>query len=39
MALEMLDLTYLTFGMLIFGSATGLQILVARRKGEMTNCN
>ena len=27
-------LTYLTFGMLIFGSATGIQILVARRKGE-----
>ena len=27
-------LTYLTIGMAIFGSATGLQILVARRKGE-----
>ncbi len=27
-------LTYLTFGMLIFGSATGIQILVARRHGE-----
>lgn len=27
-------LTYLTFGMLIFGSSTGIQILVARRNGE-----
>jgi putative MATE family efflux protein len=27
-------LIYLTFGMLIFGSATGIQILVARRHGE-----
>ncbi|MDE0918224.1 MAG: MATE family efflux transporter, partial [Flavobacteriales bacterium] len=27
-------LIYLTFGMLIFGSATGIQILVARRNGE-----
>ena len=27
-------LTYLTFGMVIFGSATGIQILVARRHGE-----
>jgi len=27
-------LTYLTFGMVIMGSATGIQILVARRHGE-----
>ena len=27
-------LVYLTFGMVIFGSATGIQILVARRHGE-----
>jgi MATE family multidrug resistance protein len=27
-------LTYLTLGMVIFGSATGIQILVARRHGE-----
>lgn len=27
-------LTYLTFGMLILGSSTGIQILVARRHGE-----
>ena len=27
-------LTYLTFGMVIIGSATGIQILVARRHGE-----
>ena len=27
-------LTYLTFGMLIFGSSTGIQILVAKRNGE-----
>jgi len=27
-------LVYLTFGMVIYGSATGLQILVARRHGE-----
>ena len=27
-------LTYLTMGMVIFGSSTGLQILVARRHGE-----
>ena len=27
-------LTYLTFGMVILGSATGIQILVARRHGE-----
>ena len=27
-------LTYLTFGMVLFGSATGIQILVARRNGE-----
>ena len=30
-------LVYLTFGMVLFGSATGIQILVARRHGEGNN--